>query len=214
MLASCGSDPEVAKDHVPTPKHSPPSEIVSETTVKKDLSTTEEIIAEKAQEVAPKEKAKIKAPEAVKPKPKAKPTKVIDKPKKPRPEAAPQPEKRPMMTFDATLFNYGKIAQGDIVMHEFEFTNTGNAELVVTDVRASCGCTQPTYPFLPIMPGEKGLIGVKFDSKGKLGKMKPIVTITTNAEPAVTRLFLEGFVGDTVKDEKASTPANDSTLLH
>ncbi len=96
--------------------------------------------------------------------------------------------------FDSQTYPYGNIRQGDIVEHQFYFTNTGNAPLIITNVNASCGCTQPSYPFIPIEPGEKGYIGVTFDSKGKLGKQKPIITVITNASPSTYKLNLEGYV--------------------
>ena len=84
--------------------------------------------------------------------------------------------------------------QGDKIEHKFSFKNTGKADLVIKNVTASCGCTQPSYPFVPIAPGEEGFIGVVFDSKGKLGKQKPTITVVTNARPHTYKLYLDGFV--------------------
>jgi len=134
-----------------------------------------------------------------------------------KPKESPKKKKKKkrkspgIMTFAEPVFNYGKIEQGDVVMHDFTFVNTGQRDLVITDIRASCGCTQPTYPFLPIAPGKSGVIGVKFDSKGKLGKMKPMVTITTDADPPINKIFLEGFVDAPAKKTEKLT--QDTSLV-
>ena len=109
---------------------------------------------------------------------------------------------KPVVQFYNMTHNYGKIEQGDKIEYKFKFKNTGKAELVISDATATCGCTKPSYPFIPIGPGEEGYIGVIFDSKGKLGRQKPAVTINTNADPASYKLYLEGFVDSPKEDEK------------
>lgn len=103
-------------------------------------------------------------------------------------------KKRAKMKFDNDTFAFGIIKPGDVIEHKFEFTNTGNTDLVITNAEATCGCTQPSFPFIPIPPGEKGFIGVKYDSTGKLGSQKPTVTLTTNAYPKTQKVYLEGVV--------------------
>jgi len=110
----------------------------------------------------------------------------------------------PLISFYNTVHNYGTIEQGDKVEYKFKFKNVGKSELVVVDASASCGCTKPSYPFIPIEPGGEGYIGVTFDSKGKLGRQKPSVVITTNADPATYTIYLEGYVDSADKKEEAS----------
>ena len=98
------------------------------------------------------------------------------------------------MKFVNDTHAFGIIKPGDVIEHKFEFTNTGTKDLVITDAKATCGCTQPSFPFIPIPPGEKGFIGVKYDSTGKLGSQKPTVTITTNGSPKTRKVYLEGVV--------------------
>lgn len=123
-----------------------------------------------------------------------------DAPQEINPEAAPEkapkpkPKKRPKIAFEKTTYNYGIIMQGDTVKHRFKFKNTGNAALSITHADASCGCTQPGYPFNDIAPGEEGHIEAVFNSKGKLGKQRPVITIYTNARPRTYKLYLDGFV--------------------
>lgn len=88
----------------------------------------------------------------------------------------------PKMKFEETKYDFGKITQGEIVSHEFEFTNTGDGDLVISDAHASCGCTVPEFPKEPVKPGEKGHILVKFNSTGKEGREEKSVEITANTK--------------------------------
>ncbi|NJN77098.1 MAG: DUF1573 domain-containing protein [Saprospiraceae bacterium] len=106
------------------------------------------------------------------------------------------PAKRAKIQFAQKSFDYGMIEQGDKVEHRFTFTNTGDADLIIKDAQASCGCTTPSYPFVPIKPGKSAHIGVTFSSVGKMGTQHPTITVTSNTYPKVTTLRLEGFVTD------------------
>jgi len=76
--------------------------------------------------------------------------------------------------------DYGKVYRGeDNGSRVFEFTNTGNAPLVITDVKSTCGCTVPSKPKEPIMPGKTGEIEVKYNMA--LGPISKSVTVETNA---------------------------------
>ena len=56
--------------------------------------------------------------------------------------------------FETTVIDYGTIEKGANGLRVFKFTNTGNAPLIVTDVKSTCGCTVPKKPEKPIPPGE------------------------------------------------------------
>ncbi len=100
----------------------------------------------------------------------------------------------PIITFEKDTFDFGKIKEGDKVEHEFNFKNTGKTPLIITNATPTCGCTVPEYPTKPIMPGEKGIIKVVFNSQGKMGMQDKVVTLTSNANPAATMLHLTGEV--------------------
>jgi len=92
--------------------------------------------------------------------------------------------------------DYGKVYRGeDNGSRIFEFTNTGNAPLVITDVKSTCGCTVPSKPKEPIMPGKTGEIEVKYNMA--LGPISKSVTVETNAvnhENGVVILKIKGEV--------------------
>ena len=96
----------------------------------------------------------------------------------------PTKDKFPVMVIDTPSVDLGTLMQGDTIMHVYNFKNTGNMPLVLSNVNASCGCTTPSYSKDPVAPGEKGFITVKFNSKGKEGKLNKTVTAYANTKPA------------------------------
>ena len=97
----------------------------------------------------------------------------------------------PIMSFTNSTHDFGNIIDGDVVEHSFRFTNTGNADLLITKARASCGCTVPNYPKNAIKPGETGQIDVKFNSSNKSGKQTKSITLTANTKSGTERLTIK-----------------------
>ncbi len=102
--------------------------------------------------------------------------------------------KYPIISFDSTQFDFGKIIEGNEVSHTFNFKNTGTANLVITDVRASCGCTSPSWPKEIIKVGESNSIVLKYDSEDREGKFSKGVTVYCNAYPNNVVLRIQGEV--------------------
>ncbi|MHC5202677.1 DUF1573 domain-containing protein [Myroides sp. LJL119] len=76
--------------------------------------------------------------------------------------------------------DYGTVVQGkDNGLRTFEFTNTGDEPLIIMNVRSSCGCTVPSKPTEPILPGQKGKIDVKYNMA--LGRISRTITVESNA---------------------------------
>ena len=100
--------------------------------------------------------------------------------------------------FDEKSYDFGKVMEGEIVEHDYHFTNTGDEPLILKKVKASCGCTVPTWPRKPIPPGGKGLIHAKFDTKrrGRPGgaPQNKRITVTGNIEGGNVVLTLKGLV--------------------
>ena len=102
--------------------------------------------------------------------------------------------KAPKFEFEMTEYDFGTIVQGQKVKQIFKFKNVGDADLVISDAKGSCGCTVPTYPEKPIAPGESEEIEVVFDSAGKSGDQVKTVTLHANTSPTETVLKLKGIV--------------------
>lgn len=90
--------------------------------------------------------------------------------------------KLPVAKFDNTDFDFGTIKQGEKVEHTYKFTNEGTGDLIISDAKASCGCTVPDYTKEPVKPGGSGIVHVVFDSAGKSGAVNKTVTLTLNTE--------------------------------
>lgn len=103
-------------------------------------------------------------------------------------------QKKAIITFIDTIYHFGPIQEGEIVSHDFEFTNTGNKDLLIASAKASCGCTVPQFPKAPINPGEKSSIQVSFNSTGKRGYNEKSVVIQSNAEPAEQEIYIQAEV--------------------
>jgi hypothetical protein len=100
----------------------------------------------------------------------------------------------PVMKFEYTMHDFGKITQGDRVNYKFNFTNTGKSPLIISNAVASCGCTKPEWPSGPIKPGDSGQINVTFNSEGKSGLQDKLITITANTNPPQNAVHLVGEV--------------------
>jgi hypothetical protein len=76
--------------------------------------------------------------------------------------------------------DYGTVSKkSDTGVRSFEFTNTGDAPLIITNVLSTCGCTVPTKPTEPILPGKNGKIDVKYNMT--VGPIRKTITVETNA---------------------------------
>ncbi|MGY8885698.1 MAG: DUF1573 domain-containing protein [Flavobacteriales bacterium] len=97
------------------------------------------------------------------------------------------------ISFKSETVNYGEIAKGSDGVRVFTFTNTGNAPLIISEVKSSCGCTVPKKPDGPIAPGESNTIQVKYDTN-RVGPIRKTVTVYSNAEEPVKALKIKGEV--------------------
>ncbi len=114
------------------------------------------------------------------PQPQGEPIKKNTNPEANQVTTPPADGKYPAMTFNKKEHDFGVINEGDKVETTFVFTNTGEADLIITNASGSCGCTVPEYPKEPIKPGKTGKMKVSFDSNGKPGMQQKSVNITAN----------------------------------
>ena len=115
---------------------------------------------------------------------------------------------QPVITFEKTDHDFGKINEADgRVTTIFTFKNEGMAPLVLSNVRASCGCTTPTWTKTPIEPGQTGDITVTYNPNGRPGRFQKTVTITSNATEATKKVYIKGEV-----IPKQAKPVNKYTI--
>lgn len=102
---------------------------------------------------------------------------------------------QPVITFEKTEHDFGKINEGDgRVTTIFTFKNEGMEPLILSNVKASCGCTTPKWPREPIEPGQTGEITVTYNPNGRPGSFTKQVTITSNATEPTKVIRIKGQV--------------------
>ena len=128
----------------------------------------------------------------------------------PTPAPANNPN-APVITFEKTDHDYGKINKGGNGDCEFKFTNKGKEPLRVIKAQASCGCTTPKVTTDPVLPGKSGVVKVHFDTN-RVGVFNKTITVTSNASNSSVQLSIKGDVLDTppssapVKPNEGATP--------
>lgn len=103
-------------------------------------------------------------------------------------------DKIPIMTFEKTEHDFGKIIRGEKVTYRFKFKNTGKAPLLISNVAAACGCTVPEFSKLPIQPNAEGEITVTFNSQTMSGFKRKGVTVLANTQPSMIPLWITATV--------------------
>ena len=113
---------------------------------------------------------------------------------------------QPIVEILESEFDFGEIKQGDKVSHNYKIKNIGNADLLISSAKGSCGCTVPTWRkadgSATWQPGEDGTIGVKY-ATNRVGKFTKTITLSTNADKRPVILTIKGEVKAPPKDEGA-----------
>jgi len=129
------------------------------------------------------------------------------------PTEAPAEENQggPVMTLESDVVDYGTINQHGEPLRVLKFSNTGTEPLVIKNARGSCGCTVPTWPKEPILPGEESTIEIRY-ATNRLGKINKKVTLTTNEANGGKQVI--SVVGNILKtEEEESVPASSPSIL-
>ncbi|MBY8961195.1 DUF1573 domain-containing protein [Flavobacterium sp. D11R37] len=110
--------------------------------------------------------------------------------------AAGYAQNGPKIEFKSDTVDFGTVYKGeDSGIRTFEFTNTGNEPLIVKDVKSTCGCTVPSKPTEPIMPGKSDKIEIKYNmNPGPIRKTITIMTNAVNVENGMVAVKIKGEV--------------------
>ena len=102
--------------------------------------------------------------------------------------------KFPVLEFDKKEHDFGEIEAKTAVETTFKYTNKGEAPLVITDIKSSCGCTVPQdWSREPLLPGSSGEFSVKFNGSGS-NKITKTITVTANTEKGSEIVKITAFV--------------------
>ena len=102
--------------------------------------------------------------------------------------------KVPQLTIYSPIFDFGEVNEGEKLEHTFLIKNTGEANLIISSAKTSCGCTVPKFPQEPILPNQQSEVIVVFNTKGKFGKQNKTVTLLTNTVPRAKVLTIKGYI--------------------
>lgn len=101
----------------------------------------------------------------------------------------------PTISFDKDTHDFGVIKEEDgKIKYDFQFTNTGGKPLIISDVRASCGCTSPAWSKEPVLPGKKGFVSATYDPTNRPGPFNKSLTVISNATSPSMILYIKGEV--------------------
>ena len=109
--------------------------------------------------------------------------------------------------FKEEIHTFHDVPEGPLAEYDFEFTNVGKSPISITDCHGSCGCTVPTWPHDPILPGASSKIHVTYNTNGRSGMIDKSVTINSDAQQKPMMLYIKGNV---VPKPKDPVPANKS----
>lgn len=117
----------------------------------------------------------------------------------------------PQIEFDKETHDYGTIfvnGDGNCV---FTFKNTGNEPLVLSNVRAGCGCTVPQWPREPVLPGESAQIKVKYTTLNRAHTINKTIVVTSNS--ATKETIVLRIKGEVVDPPQQALPEKDQSQL-
>ncbi|HLO58070.1 MAG TPA: DUF1573 domain-containing protein [Bacteroidales bacterium] len=118
------------------------------------------------------------------------------------PSAILTAQEKPVISFSEKDYDFGTVRETDgLITHEFKFTNDGKVPLIINDVKSSCGCTVPSWPHEPVLPGKSATVKVTFNPENQSGAIGKTVKIISNASVQQVVLGLRGVVIPTEKVE-------------
>lgn len=100
-----------------------------------------------------------------------------------------QQDAMPKLAFEQTEHDFGTLKQGEKVSFTYKFKNEGKANLIISTVVPSCGCTVAQFTKTPVNPGESGFITISLNTDNKKGIMRKQVAVQANTYPAETKLW-------------------------
>lgn len=119
----------------------------------------------------------------------------------------------PVITFEKTEHDYGTVVYGGDGVCSFKFTNTGKEPLILQQPQSSCGCTVPSWPKEPILPGDSNEIKVTYNTK-KVGPINKTITVRSNAKNNTVVLRIVGKVEADPNQQVPEKTTNEATPVN
>jgi Protein of unknown function (DUF1573) len=99
----------------------------------------------------------------------------------------------PGIEFDSLCYDFGNLEKGNKAICSFTFQNKDEVSVLITNVKASCGCTVPSWPKKPFLPGESGSISIRYNTQ-ITGSFQKTIYIHTSRNPQPIALMVKGSV--------------------
>lgn len=107
---------------------------------------------------------------------------------------------KPKIFFEEQVYDFGKIYISESVTHKFIFKNLGKGELIISNVKSSCGCTAALVSKDILHKEEEGEVEVKFNSGHYVGKVTKSVMVNSNdPENSKYKLTITGEVIEEIR---------------
>ncbi|MCV9386142.1 DUF1573 domain-containing protein [Reichenbachiella ulvae] len=120
---------------------------------------------------------------------------------------------QPKIELIETTYDFGQVKEEDgPILHEFEFENVGDAPLIISHVKASCGCTTPNWTKDPVAPGERGYVRAQYNPMNRPGSFSKSLRINTNGQPPVVYAYIKGSVIPRVRTIEEKLPTKIGML--
>lgn len=116
-------------------------------------------------------------------------------------KAASDNPNKASFAWESTTHDFGKVEKGKPINFEYNFTNSGDIPLIISNVKASCGCTVTDYTTEAIKPGESGMVKATYNAS-KVGVFSKSVTVIANTNEDPVILVLKGEVVDQLEEGK------------
>lgn len=98
------------------------------------------------------------------------------------------------LQFDDSKKSFGFVKKGEVVTIDFPFQNTGNAPLIINETKVECSCTSADFPKQPVLPGQKGIVKISFDTKSVYDRQDRTVEVLSNAANSPQKIRFKGVV--------------------
>ncbi|MGP8215601.1 MAG: DUF1573 domain-containing protein [Bacteroidia bacterium] len=95
---------------------------------------------------------------------------------------------QPTISFEKKVQHLGFVHKGDTLVFKYDFTNTGNQPLVISEAKVQCSCTVVKTPQNPVLPGNKGIITATFYTSGTIDRQDRTIIIMSNADNSPVEL--------------------------
>jgi hypothetical protein len=123
--------------------------------------------------------------------------------------AQAQPKPEDLAKFENEVYDFGKIKQGTPVHCDFIFKNISKTPITVASATASCGCTTPTKPEQPILPGKTDKIIAGYNA-ANAGVFEKTIFITFEGASNPKELKIKGEV---VAADAVVEPVNNPAIV-